>query len=112
MLPGLLAVLATQTLGLSDSAPIWAISLIGVGGILWSTIVADLKLVGPAPKIWPRLWQQVVGYIIALLFFVVIYNTRSRSAVSATAVMLVSGMIAVALLRQPPARILTACVHR
>jgi hypothetical protein len=108
MLPGLLVVLATQTLGLSDSAPIWAASLVGVGGILWYTIVAELRLMEAAPGIWSRLWQQLVGYIVALLFFVVIYNTRSRSAVSATAVMLVSGMTAVALLRQPPGRIVTS----
>jgi hypothetical protein len=106
MLPGLLVILATQTLGLSDSAPIWAASLIGVGGILWFTIVAELRLIEPVPRMWSRLWQQLVGYIIALLFFVVIYNTRSRSALSATAVMFVSGMIAVALLRQQPTRIL------
>jgi hypothetical protein len=55
---------------------------------------------------WSRLWQQLVGYVVALLFFVVIYNTRSRSALSATAVMFVSGMTAVALLRQQPPRIL------
>ena len=108
MLPGLVVILATQTLGLSDSAPIWAASLVGVGAILWYTIVAELRLVEPGPGIWSRLWQQLVGYIVALLFFVVIYNTRSRSALSATAVMFVSGMVAVALLRQQPARILTS----
>jgi hypothetical protein len=100
MLPGLSVALATQTLGLSDSAPVWAVSLVGVGIVLWLTITAELKLLEPNPGIWPRLWQQLVGYMTALLFFVVIYNTRSRSAVSATAVLVVSGMAALALLRK------------
>jgi hypothetical protein len=105
-LPGLIVLLATQTLGLSDSAPVWAISLTGVGVVLWLTVSAELRTLDPDAGILPRLWQQLVSYMVALLFFVVIYNTRSRSAFSATAVMLVSGAAALALLRRSPDDIL------
>ena len=109
MLPGLLVVLATQTLGFSVSAVVWGISLIAVGVILWMTITAELISFSPEPdaKLWPRLWRQFVGYGIALIFFVVIYNSRSRSAVSATALMLVSGMTALPLLRRWPEQLLS-----
>jgi hypothetical protein len=105
MLPGLIVLLASQTLGLSDSAPVWAASLVGVGIVLWLTINAELQLLTTNTGLWPRLWQQLAGYMIAFLFFVVIYNTRSRSAVSATGILIVAGMAALALLRQSPERI-------
>jgi hypothetical protein len=101
MLPGLLVLLATQTLGLAPNPIIWAISLLGVGLLLWLTIMAEFRQVNPAIARygWPYLWQQFIGYAVALLFFIIIYRTRSRSALSATGIMLVSGMIALALLR-------------
>ena len=102
-LPGLLVVLATQTLGLTPNAVIWAVSLVGVGGLLWFTIVSEYQRVPFTANnyFWPRLWQQFIGYAIALVFFILIYQTRSRSAISATAIMVISGIIALALLRQP-----------
>ena len=42
---------------------------------------------------------------IALIFYILIYQSRSRSAISATAIMGVSGIIALALLRQSPDQI-------
>lgn len=101
MLPGLLVILATQTLGWAPTPIIWAIGLVGVGLLLWLTILAEFQQVAPAVARhrWPYLWQQFIGYAVALLFFVIIYRTRSRSALSATGIMLVSGMIALALLR-------------
>lgn len=106
-LPALLVVLATQTLGLAPSAVAWAISLVGVGILLWLTIIVEVNQVRPdgAVQLWPRLWQQLLGYAIALIFFIVIYQTRSRSIISATAILLVSSLIALALLRQHPKQI-------
>jgi hypothetical protein len=105
MLPGLLVVLATQTLGLAPSPTVWAIGLILVGVLLWLTISAEYQQVAPTSTLTyrlSRLWQQLVGYGIALVLFTLIYHTRSRSALSATAILLVSGMIALPLLRQTP----------
>jgi hypothetical protein len=108
MLPGLLVLLATQTLGLATSPLEWGASLIGTGLLLWLTIVAEFQQIPtnrPARR-WAYLWQQMIGYALALALFFVIYHTRSRSALSATLVLLMSGMIALSLLRQKPIDIL------
>lgn len=104
MLPGLVVLLATQTLGYLTSAVAWGGSLALVGVVLWLTLAAELVSLGrdAANQLAPRLWRQFVGYTVTLIFFVVIYNTRSRSAASATAVMLVAGMAALPLLRRQP----------
>jgi hypothetical protein len=108
MLPGLLVVLATQTLGLAPTPAIWAISLAIFGLMLWFTILAEYRQVSPdgVNLLWPRLWRQFIGYGVTLAFFIVIYQTRSRSAISATAVLLVSSSMALGLLCQPPEAIL------
>lgn len=99
-LPGLLVITATQTLGLAPNTVAWAVGLVGVGLLLWLTILAEYRQVSPDVTLrWPRLWQQLVGFGVALPLFVVIYYTRSRSALSATGIMLVSGMVGLALLR-------------
>lgn len=101
-LPGLLVLAATQTLGLAPDPIRWGISLAGVGLLLWLTLIAAFRDVsgGIRGLRWPYLWQQLLGYALALIFFIIIYRTRSRSAISATTISLVSGLIALALLRQ------------
>lgn len=101
-LPGLLVILATQTLGLAPSPWIWGVSLLVVGVLLWATILAEFNLVSAPQRsfFWPRLWQQFIGYSLALAFFIIIYQTRSRGALSATSILLVSGLVSLALLRQ------------
>jgi hypothetical protein len=100
LLPGLLVVLATQTLGLAPHTVAWAAGLITAGAILWITILAQYLLAGNrvSPVSWPRWWHQGVGYGVAFALFMVIYYTRTRSAMSATGVLLVSGMVSLALL--------------
>jgi intracellular septation protein A len=100
MLPGLLVVLATQTLALAATPLYWGIGLAGIGLLLWFTIFAEYYCITQAR--WAYLWRQVIGYALALTLFLVIYYTRSRGALSATAVLLVSGMISLSLLRQAP----------
>jgi hypothetical protein len=103
-LPGLLVILATQTLGLAPSPLAWAVGLVIVGLLLWLTINTEFQQVAPGSKVglWLRLWPHFIGYTIALAFFIVIYQARSRSALSATGILLVSGLTALALLRQSP----------
>ena len=104
MLPGLLVILATQTLGLAPTPISWGVGLVGVGLLLWLTIIAEFRQVSPTSTAyrWAYLWRKLIGYSLALVFFIVIYQTRSRSALSATGILLVSGMIALSLLRQNP----------
>lgn len=104
MLPGLLVIAATQLLGLAPTPVTWGIGLLGMGVLLWLTVVAEYHQLSPhtPARYWTHLWRQFVGYVVALALFTLIYQTRSRSAMSATQVLLVSGMVALALLRQPP----------
>ncbi|MBN1218201.1 MAG: hypothetical protein JXM69_04675 [Anaerolineae bacterium] len=104
MLPGLLVILATQTLGLTPNPVVWAVALVGIGLLLWLTIIAQYRQISPTPTVyrWGYLWQKLLAYGLALAFFLLIYQTRSRGALSATSILLVSGMISLALLRQNP----------
>jgi hypothetical protein len=104
VLPGLLVILATQTLGFAPNPVTWALGLAVVGVLLWLTLMAEFRQVAadPAASRLAHLWRQVVGYGLALAFFLLIYQTRSRSALSATGVLLVSSMITLALLRPYP----------
>lgn len=105
MLPGLLVLLATQTLGLAPNPTIWGAGLLLVGLLLWLTLSAEYQQAAPAATATyrlSRLWQQLIGYGIGLALFILIYQTRSRSALSATGVMLVGGMLALPLLRRGP----------
>nr|BAL57567.1 hypothetical conserved protein [uncultured Chloroflexota bacterium] len=104
MLPGLEVVLATQILGLAPTLTLWIAGLGIVGLWLWLTIIAGYHQVSCQPGTfhWTYLWHQFSGYAVVLSLFLVIYQTRSRSALSATGILLVSGMGALALLRQPP----------
>jgi hypothetical protein len=112
-LPGLLVILATQTLGLAPSAVAWAVALVIVGFLIWFTILAEVRLLLPehSDDLWPRLWRQFVGYGIVLLFAIIIYQSRSRSAISATAILLIGAMVALALLRQAPRQIIKSWLY-
>jgi hypothetical protein len=103
-LPGLLVLLATQTLGLAPDPVAWAGGLIGVGLLLWLTILAEFQQATTtfSQLRWSRLWEQVAGYGLALALFILIYQARTRSALSATEVTLVGGMAALPLLRRAP----------
>lgn len=116
ILPGLLVFFATQTLGLAPNAVAWAIALLGVGILLWLTLIAEYhlalpeaassgwsaRLKRPAPFSWTRLWQQLLSYGLALGLFIAIYHHRFRGALSATGILLISGMLALPLLRHKP----------
>jgi hypothetical protein len=104
MLPGLLVILATQTLGLAPNLITWGGGLVGVGLLLWLTLVAEYQQVSAltSRSHWPYIWEQLIGYTIALIFFIIIYGTRSRSALSATGILLTSGLVALTLLRHQP----------
>ncbi len=108
MLPGLLVILATQLLRLAPNSVVWIIGLVVVGILLWFTIIIELQQIPLDPTLaygWRRPWQQLISYGLILAFIMLIYQTRSRSAMSATGIALVSMMVAVTLLRQKPATI-------
>ncbi|MDM8519054.1 hypothetical protein QUF64_03340 [Anaerolineales bacterium HSG6] len=107
-LPTLLMLLATQLLPLAPNALSWAISLILVGLLLWFTIITEFHQVPLEQNYayqWYRPWQQFIGYSLILIFYILIYQTRIRSALSASSVAMISMMVTVTLVRQPPIQI-------
>lgn len=109
VLPGATVILATFILALAPSPLYWAIGLGSGGLVLWLTIFAEYHTVDPdAPRAGyrlARLWLDFVAYGLALAFFLLIYQSRTRSALSATGTLFVSGALTLALLRTTPARL-------
>jgi hypothetical protein len=107
ILPGMLTILATLWLPLlAPDLGRWAIGMVATGLLLWFVVLAEYRIVAPDD---PRyeiawLWLNLIAYGVAFGFFVMIYQTRARSALSATEIMLVSGLLAASLLRAGPTR--------
>jgi hypothetical protein len=107
ILPGLLAILATLWLSLLASSLVWwlaGITIIGV--LLWFVMLAEYHTIDPRDPQYElgHIWLNLVTYSVAFGFFVVIHQTRARSILSATEILLVSGLLAGSLLRAGPAQ--------
>jgi hypothetical protein len=102
VLPGLLVIVLIQALGFAPNPLIWGISLIGAGILLWLTIVAAFHQAGPkgGAPFWAYLWEQLMADALALILFTLLYQAGQRALVSAGAMVMVSGMLALPLLRQ------------
>ena len=107
VLPGLLVILAALWLPLLASTLGWWLSGIGITGLLlWFVALAEYHSVEPRDPRFElaRLWLNLVTYGVGFGFFVIIYQTRARSILSATEILLVSGLLAGSLLRAGPAQ--------
>ncbi len=107
VLPGLLVILATLWLArLAPSLSWWLVGTTVTGVVLWFVVLAEYHTIDPRDPRYElaRLWLSLAAYITAFGFFVIIYETRARSILTATEVMLVSGLLAVSLLRAGPAQ--------
>jgi hypothetical protein len=103
ILPGLLSLLAALLLPLSPERWLWAGGVVATGLLLGSVILAEYYTIDPANRYY-KLARQVlnaVTYAIGLLLFISIYQTRVRSVISVTAVLVASGLLALELLRDP-----------
>jgi len=108
LLPGLLVILATLWLSLLAATLAWWLAGIGITGVfLWFVVLAEYHTIDPRDPQYElaRLWLNLVAYGVAFGFFVVIYQTRARSILSATEILLVSGLLAGTLLRAGPAQV-------
>jgi hypothetical protein len=102
MLPGLLVILATLWLYLLTPDLGWWLAGVAVTGLLlWLVVLAEYHTIDPRDPWYElaHLWLNVIGYGVAFGLFVVIYQTRVRSILSATEVLLVGGLLAASLLR-------------
>ena len=108
LLPVLLVILSILLLPLLTANLIWWILGIAASGLLlWLTLLAEYHTVDPRDG-WYELshfWLNLVGFAVAFGFFVIIYQARARSILSATAMSLVGGSVAASLLRAGPAQI-------
>jgi hypothetical protein len=109
ILPGLLVILATLWLSLLASTVNWWLAEITLTGVLlWFVILAEYHTVEPRDPQYElaRIWLNLIAYGVAFGFFVLIYQTRARSILSATEITLVSGLLAGSLLRAGPTQTL------
>ena len=100
-LPIALTVVAVLLLPLTPSVVYWVIGLITMGLALGFSLTGIYYTVDPFQPGYrrARLGLNALTYAAALVLFLVVYRTRVRSIVSATEVMLVSGLLALELLR-------------
>ncbi|MCZ7567876.1 MAG: hypothetical protein M5U01_04650 [Ardenticatenaceae bacterium] len=80
---------------------LWAAGLILTGAALSLVIVAEYRTIDPKdPAYTPaRLGLNLVVYLSALVLFAGIYSAKLRSLLSATAMVVLAGLLALALLR-------------
>jgi len=108
VLPGLLVIVATLWLPLLIPTLGWWAAGMGVtGALLWLTALAEYHTIDPRDPRYEgaRLWLNLMAYGVAFGFFVTIYQTRVRSILSATEVLLVGGLLAASLLRAGPRQV-------
>lgn len=102
LLPALLAILVTVLLPWASTNIVsWLAGILLTGLLLWFTILAEyhsLAETDPGHRL-SHIWLNLVSYSVALGFFLTIYQGRARSLISATAVFIVTGLLAISHLR-------------
>lgn len=100
ILPGVLAGLSGYLLSLAPTLPIWLGGLILFGVSMGLTVSAEYAAAHPdAPNYaTARLALNVLAYLLAFILFVIIYQTRTRSLVTATLTLLIATVLAIDLL--------------
>jgi hypothetical protein len=100
-LPALTVLLATVLLPQTPTLLYHLVGLVAAGLVTVLIISAEYYTVDPAhPRyLAARLGLNGWAYLVALVFFVLIYSAKARSLVSATGVTLTSALIALELLR-------------
>lgn len=100
-LPIALIAVAILLLPLTPSIVYWVIGLILAGVALGFSMTGIYYTIDPFQPGYrrARLGMNALTYAVALVLFLVVYRTRVRSIVSATEVLVVSGLLALELLR-------------
>jgi hypothetical protein len=103
ILPGLLAGLSAYLLSLTPTLLIWIGGLIVFGVSIGLTVSAEHATVSPDAPSYPaaRLALNVLAYLMTFALFVLIYQTRTRSLVTATLTLVTATLVALDLLSVP-----------
>jgi len=100
VLPGLMGGMAAYLVELAPTEVVWG------GGLLMAMVLIGLAVAAEFAALSPRhpaatrarLGLNILAYLLAMVFFYLIYRTRARSLVTATEVTLVAFLIALDLL--------------
>jgi len=100
ILPGLVGLTATKLLVEAPTRPIWAAGLAATGLLFVIVLVAEYTTVDPLAPVYPqaRLFLNIVAYALAFALFILVYQTRGRSLITATALLVISFALALDLL--------------
>ncbi len=100
IIPALTVVVAAQILSSVSEARTWIIGLALTGAVLWAAAVAEYASIDPdSPTAGrARLFLNALAYVLAVLLFGLVWNTRARSLISATVSLLAAAGLAFDLL--------------
>jgi hypothetical protein len=100
ILPGLMGLAAARLLAGPVARPVWAAGLAITGALFAVVLTAEYTTVDPVAPIYPqaRLFLNVIAYTLAFVLFILIYQTRGRSLITATAMLVISFALALDLL--------------
>jgi hypothetical protein len=100
ILPGLLGLAAARLLSEPIARSVWVAGLAATGALFAIVLTAEYTTVDPVAPIYPqaRLFLNVVAYTLAFVLFILIYQTRGRSLITATAMLVISFALALDLL--------------
>jgi hypothetical protein len=113
ILPGLTGLNAALLLERAPTWPIWWVGLALTGLAITLVVVAEFSTVDPYLLGYPRarLTLNVIAYALAFTSFTLIYDSRVRSVLTATAVSTVSVVLAFELLNTTEVRLRQALLY-
>jgi hypothetical protein len=100
ILPAVTVIVAAQLLINITDMRLWILGLIATAAVLWAMILAEYAVVDPEGPMASRarLYLTALTYVLAVLLFGLVWNTRARSSISATLTFLAAGSLAFDLL--------------
>jgi hypothetical protein len=100
ILPGLTGLIAALLLERAQTWPLWWAGLLLTGSVIALVVLAEFATVDPYVLGYARarLILNVVAYTLALVCFTLIYGTRGRSVITASAISIVGFVLALELL--------------
>lgn len=115
IIPAVTVIVAAQLLSNIDSGGVWIAGLFVTALVLWGVILAEYATIDPEGPFASRARLVLTGmaYVLVVLLFGLIWNTRARSSISATFVFLITTSLAFDLLyaaRPAPGRVLLLAV--
>ncbi len=101
ILPGLITLLAALLLPRAPSTQYWLLGLAVTAALLSLIVAVEYRTVDPADPAYrlARLGLNLTAYLAALGLFIVIYASKLRSLITATATLTTSALLALDLLR-------------